>query len=278
MSLRIAHGPDMGIEGGAPEQGTTPDLGSTGQAGAGTPSTGGQVSNAQESWLDLTDESGQKKSFRSKDDFLKEFKNMGMLRSDYTRKTQEFARQREDWEKSRAETDKAHKEASARFEKYNQFLKGRPDIYRQLEAAMKKGLSTDDATEVARTYADEKYSELNKKLEELQNWKSERERNEEKRRLYDSFKSRFEDFNEESVEEGLKTLSSSDPEAILELLYHASKGRNPPNPLEMQRKIVEGIEAKKGARVLPGGPSAKPMTDYRSFDEAEEAALRDLTK
>jgi hypothetical protein len=228
-------------------------------------------------FLDLDDEKGARKSYRTKDEFLKDWKNMGMMRSDYTRKTAEIAKAREDHERQKTEWDSKRQEESSKFDKYNQFLRNNPDIYRQLQEAVKNGPSPRGALDGARQYADEKYAELEKKLSDMEGWKKNREQEEAKRKLYDSFKAKYEDFDEPSIEDALKVLSEGDSEAILDLLYHSIKGRGAPNPLEVEKKIVDRIQAKGSARILPGnGPAPKAPGSYKSMDEAEQAALAGL--
>lgn len=275
MFIRTYFSPD-GVGGGSPgESADTVSLDPTSGHAESAPAQAGQVDPG--TFLDLDDEKGVRRSYKTKDEFLKEWKNMGMMRSDYTRKTAEIAKMREEHERQRAEWDSKRKEESAKYDKYNQFLRDNPDIYRQLQEAVKNGPSTRGALDGARQYADEKYAELEKKLADMEGWKKNREQEEAKRKLYDSFKTRYEDFDEPQVESALKILSEGDSEAILDLLYHSIKGRNIQNPLEMEKKIVDRIQAKGAARVLPGsGPVPKASGSYRSMEEAEQAALAGL--
>ncbi|MPL59607.1 hypothetical protein SDC9_05161 [bioreactor metagenome] len=275
MEIRTYFSPD-GVGGGSPGEvaDTVPSDPIPGQA-ENTPAPAGQVE--QGTFLDLDDEKGVRKSYRTKDEFLKDWKNMGMMRSDYTRKTAEIAKLREEHERARAEWDSKRQEESSKYEKYNQFLRNNPDIYRQLQEAVKSGPSTRGVLDGARQYADEKYAELEKKLSDMEGWKKGREQEEAKRKLYDSFKSRYEDFDETSIEDSLKVLSEGDSEAILDLLYHSIKGRASVSPLEVEKRIVDRIQAKGSARVLPGnGPVPKAPGSYKSMDEAEQAALAGL--
>lgn len=275
MNIRTYFSPD-GVGGG--------DTGSMAD-NVSVESTPGQVEPApvqagqadRGTFLDLDDEKGARKSYRTKDEFLKDWKNMGMMRSDYTRKTADIAKLREDHEKQKTEWEKQRQEESSKYEKYNQFLRNNPDIYRQLQEAVKNGPTTRGVLDGARQYADEKYAELEKKLEDMEGWKKGREQEEAKRKLYDSFKTKYEDFDEPSIEDALKILSEGDSEAILDLLYHSIKGRGAQSPLEVEKRIVDRIQAKGSARVLPGnGPVPKAPGSYKSLDEAEQAALAGL--
>jgi hypothetical protein len=275
MTVRTYFSPD-GAEGGSPgvSADTAPIISAPGQADS-TPAPAGQVDPG--TFLDLEDEKGVKKAYRTKDDFLKEWKNMGMMRSDYTRKTAEIAKLREEHERQKTEWDSKRKEESSKFDKYNQFLRDNPDIYRQLQEAVKNGPSTRGVLDGARQYADEKYAALEKKLQDMEGWKKGREQEEAKRKLFDSFKAKYEDFDEPSIEDALKVLSEGDSEAILDLLYHSIKGRGQESPLEVEKRIVDRIQAKGSARVLPGnGPVPKAPQAYKSLDEAEQAALAGL--
>jgi hypothetical protein len=275
MNIRTYFSPDD-VGGGSPgaSADTTPAGFTPGHADT-APAQAGQADSGI--FLDLDDEKGSRKSYRTKDEFLKDWKNMGMMRSDYTRKTADIAKLREDHERQKTEWENRRQEESSKYEKYNQFLRNNPDIYRQLQEAVKNGPSTRGVLDGARQYADEKYAELEKKLSKMEGWKKGREQEEAKRKLYDSFKTRYEDFDEPSIEESLKVLSEGDSEAILDLLYHSSKGRALASPLEVEKRIVDRIQAKGSARILPGnGPVPKAPGSYRSMEEAEQAALAGL--
>jgi hypothetical protein len=275
MFIRTCFSPDDGSGGGTGSfSDNAAPLEAQGHAEV-APVTAGQANEG--TFLDLDDEKGVRKSYRTKDEFLKDWKNMGMMRSDYTRKTAEIAKLREEHERQKAEWESRRKDESAKYDKYNQFLRDNPDIYRQLQEAVKNGPSARGALDGARQYADERYAELEKKLTDMEGWKKSREQEEAKRKLYDSFKTRYEDFNEPQIEDALKVLSEGDSEAILDLLYHSIKGRNIQNPLEVEKKIVDRIQAKSSARVLPGsGQVPRASGSYKSMEEAEQAALTGL--
>lgn len=268
----------------SPDDGTGSTGGSVADTGSIAPDIGHAVSAPETSgnvdtgtFLEIADEKGIKKSWRTRDEFLKDWKNMGMLRSDYSRKTDEIARIRKEHESKVSEWERQRQETESKFKKYNDFLSKNPHVYKQLEDALKGGLPPEAALDSARSYADEKYSELQKRLEELDGWKRSREQEESKRKLYDSFKERYEDFDETATEDLLKVLSEGDSESILELLYHAHKGRSMPSPVEAEKKIVDRIQAKGAARVLPGnGPKASAPIQYKSLADAEAAALAGL--
>src|SRR5512133_3760408 len=74
--------------------------------------------------------------YSSKDELDKFMREHALRQSDYTRKTQELANYRKQFDGERqklSEDQKAFFEAKKRYDQWDQTLRTRPDIYQQLE-------------------------------------------------------------------------------------------------------------------------------------------------
>lgn len=234
----------------------------------------GGLTPQQEAFLELQDEKGEKKVFKTKDEFLKEFPKMASMRSDYLRKTNSFAEEQRkfkaEYERQKQEVETQRKE----IERYNSFLRDNPHVFQQLKNSLQGGTTPEIAQMRAKGYVDEKYSQLEKQLQELSEWKQQRELSEKKAGLYSHFKQKYPDFDEETIELQLNQIAEGDHEALLDMLYHANKGRL--TPAQIERRLVEKtVEKQKGA-LLPSGNSPASSKKYKSLEDAEKAVLEDL--
>lgn len=268
--------PDDGQAGGesfetAASEATSDTFGATEQSETTRPQA-----EVAENWLDIEDEGGKKHSFKSRDEFLKQYKNMMMLQSDYTRKRQADSESKKQWEQERDSTMKEIMQHKTRYDDYNKFLKENPHIHKQLMDLRKKGTTPDVAVMKAQAYADEKYAELQKKLDEFENKDKEREKQTRREKTIANLKSRYEDFDSEHLDKEFSYIDPQNPEHIYEVLYHAMKGKM--NPADLERKFAQSAEQKKKARLMPGGSGAKPSSDkaFGNLDDAVAAALNEM--
>lgn len=223
-------------------------------------------------FFEIEDEKGKKYSFKTPEELSAAWKQSGMLRSDYDRKRQAEAAERRKWEAERDAKMKEFEELDRRYQSFNRFLKERPDVYRMLEQAMSRPISPDGIVQRAQSYADEKASEIQKKLEELEAWKRQQELAAEKARVFEGMKKRFEDFDEKAIEEQLASLGEPSLEGLVELLYYSGRGRM--SPAEIERKLAERQAIKQQGRMMPGSGSAPAEKTASSLDEAAEIAKR----
>lgn len=210
---------------------------------------------------------GNVRQFRSKEELkeaMKELHGGSLRREDYTRKTQELAEQRKQFEKERES-----------IKKYNDFLKNNPHVRNKLDQYLKQGTTGDVAVDKARAYADEVKSEIQKEMEELKSWKSERERQERQQKAIQALKQKYQNFSEDNVRKLMSSFDANDPVAIMELFHHAFQGQNM-GPTQ-QARMAQAQQQKQQARMVPGGGAPSPSAgDASSIDEAYERAMREI--
>lgn len=234
----------------------------------------GMTKAEAEHFFEIKDEKGKPYRFNSADELRDRFKDFGMLRSDYTRKTQELAREREEFQRQRDSLLTELREQKAQIDKYNSFLKNNPHVMNQLKKAMQQGFTGDAAYQKAQSYADEVKSELQKELEELKNWKERREFSEKQERIYSQMTERHPDFDKQAVQQLLNEVDPNDFGSLVELLHFANLGRRSryaPRPSQ-----GPASQQKQQARVVPGtGGGQVAPKPASSLDEAYERAMRD---
>lgn len=246
-------------------------------AGQGAPAPAqGQATEAP--YFSFRYDDGKEEVYQTPEELAKAWKDSHLRRQDYTKKTQEIARYRESLtakEKEFAEKEKTLAEKEAQAKKLDNFLRTRPDVYRELMTRMQQPPSADVAVERATQYADEKYSTLEQQIKEVQEWKKAQEEDRELQSVFGKMKEQYPDFDENIIRDSLSGLTERGIEGLAEALYHAHRGKN--SPIETEKKVLENIKNKQAARVMPGGPSApSPRTAPASLEEALENAQADV--
>lgn len=277
QNFRIFYAPDDPGQGGGEltgDGGTSPDMG-------GDPSDGGQLDpgasggEPEQILFETTDEKGNPVKFRSKEELAEAWKKSGMLRSDYTRKTQSLAEERKKFEAEMEKQRQEFEKQKEQIEKYNNFLRQRPDIAKALREKMQNP-DHNTAFLKAQEYVDQNTSSLKQELEELKQWRAQQEAERQRKAIFEEMKGQYSDFDEAKVQELLNTINPQDPRGLVELLYHASVGRE--SPAQIEQRLAEGQRKKKQGQLLPGSgsPSAGGSGVHSSFDEAEAAARKNL--
>jgi hypothetical protein len=206
---------------------------------------------------------------------LKTIESDRMMRSDYTKKTQEIAEQRKSheaerlrFENDRAAHNKALKEAEETIErarKYGSFLKANPTLRQKFEEELSRGLGPENIEELVQKKLDERMKPLD---EEREAEKQRKQIEEERSAAIKNLKMRYTDFDEDAISKEFSTLAENNNiEYLLEMLHLAGKGRVPKE--EIERQMADGLAKKKTAEMIPASPggSASKQT-VKSFDEA----------
>jgi len=223
----------------------------------------------------------EKMDFKTRDDLNKYLKESSMRQQDYTRKSQ----QRESEHKQRqAQADKERedfnrqfdvfREQKSKYDKWEEGLKRRPQVAQQIERLINTPSNPNEVFERSQSYADEKYSTLEKKMEGLIQ-ERERERLERERdSIYQRLGERYEGFDPSVVNEHLDKLEPGNLETLIETVWKSSQY----NPVEMQAKIEGNLRNKQKAKLMPSGSggSAPKNTGSTNPKEAREEAMRDM--
>lgn len=228
----------------------------------------------ESAFFEATDEKGNPVKFKSKEELAEAWKKSGMLRSDYTRKTQSLAEERRKLEQWKAEQEKILEQRRQEMKKFDDFLKNRPDVYQKLKQAMQNP-NHETAYLQAQEYTNQVSEEIRKELEDLKAWKAQREQEEQRTKIFQDMKSRYPDFDESKVQEMLAGIDPSNQTSLAEILYYASKGKE--SPAQIEQRIAQGQAQKQAGRLMPGsGSPSAARSGHRSFDDAEAAALKEL--
>jgi hypothetical protein len=216
-------------------------------------------------------------AYKSREELDKFMREHALRQSDYTRKTQEVANYRKQFDQERSkfsEEQKAFMEAKKRYDQWDQTLKTRPDIYQQLERLAQSPADPATVFDRSKEYADSKTQELAARLEAMEKEREEERTNREMEDVFGKMKTKYQDFDQDQILEWLDTLKDGKTENLIEALYHANKGRM--SPLETEKRMTEKLQKKASAGIVPGkgaAPGGRPQ--FKSFDEAAQAALRD---
>ena len=216
--------------------------------------------------------------YNTREDMDKAMRDNFLRQSDYTRKTQEvasFKKQIEEERKKFQEEQKAFLTSRQKYDQWDQLLKARPDVYSQLERMASAPPDPSAVFDRSKQYADEKTQELMERLETLEKEREEERTRRELDEIFEKKGKEYPDFDRDGVMEMLELLKDGQTEPLVDVLHYARKGRM--NPVEMEKKVVEKLQKKADAGLVPG-KSAAPQgkTKFASVDEAAQAAQRAL--
>lgn len=216
-------------------------------------------------------------TFNTREDLEKAWKDSHFRQDDYTKKSQANAQLRKHFEKKLKELEdreKQHGEKVKEYETYDRFLDANPHVKQQLQRLLQQPQSPEVVFQRAESLVNDKTGELEKKLEEFEEWKRQQEIEQEKRLAYEKLGQEFPDFSSESIEERIAQLQDANFEALARLVYHAGQGEQ--SPLKVEQQITDKLKQKGGVKTPP--PKGSPPSDekkFKSIDEANVAALRD---
>ena len=210
---------------------------------------------------------GEKKAFNTPDE-LNEYVRGGTLRhKDYTKKTTEVARMREDYETKQAKYDAEYttflqqRQEHDLMEKQLQALP--PEVYERLKQGIKNQPNKPQTD-----------PRLDKFLEEQEQTKKQQQEAAMRDKAFDSLSRSYKDFDKESIQamsDQLRELPPGDEmRAFMELLYFARKGKE--TPAEAERRITTNLERKSGVRPPMGNNVNIPNNGNKTYANSNEAA------
>lgn len=230
-------------------------------------------------YFEFTPPGGKPEVYATRDDLSKAYKESYLRQSDYTRKSQEVAKQRQEHEKASKEfqeQQKAFLQTKQKYDKWDEMLKSRPQVARQLMQLGQAPAAPGEVFERAQSYADEKYKALEEKLSAIE---KEREAERFQRELdgaMTNLSGEFKDFDRDAVTGLLNEVSNGDTSTLLRHLYFAHKGSQ--RPVEAEKKVLDGIEKKRQAGILPSSKASPPSNGKapKSIREAKEKMLAEI--
>ena len=236
-----------------------------------------QAASAQEAapFFEYTLPSGEKESYSTQASLTQAYRDSYLRQSDYTRKTQELSQLRrahDDEKKKFSEEQKAFLKQREKYDGWDQTLRSRPDLMRALEERFSQPMDANTAVERAQGYADEKTQALMERLEALEKQNQEATTKREIDEAFSGLKGKYPDADEAAIMESLGLLSDGKVGPLIEQLHWATKGRT--SPAAVEKKIVEALQKKQGAGMIPPAPSQKGAPPkFKTTKEAREAAF-----
>jgi len=221
---------------------------------------------------------GKEESYATREELAKGWREHSLRRSDYTKKTQELAAERQKHEqmlKAFEDEKKGFQKSKGRYDEWDEILRARPELRRRLEQLSVTGASPDEVFERSKGYADEKLTALEQKIQQLEEERAAERQERELDKGFDEIEQEFPDMDRTAMREALMNLGSGETLPLLRTLYHAIKGQS--GPAEVEKKLAVAREKKAQAAVPSGGGGTVKTKEqtFKSLDEAKLAALRD---
>lgn len=187
--------------------------------------------------------------FKTQEELAKAWEQSFLRREDYSRKTGDLASQRRQHEQERANFERQRKEFEEEmrrtrdeYKSFDERIRKNPQIYQMLKQQLNNqtGLNQDAIDRLI----DQKYGDKFKKIDQ---WEAEKLANEQKSEAINALKLMYEDFDEGPIQEMYdKLLNDNSIQSLMEIFYHAHKGRSI-NPLDVERKMTAEIAKKRQA-------------------------------
>jgi len=230
-----------------------------------------------EAYFGYTYPDGKVDNYATKEDLTKAWRDSHLRQSDYTRKTQDLAKERETHLKEIDDFKsqiKAFQELKSKYDGYDTFLTNRPDVRQALERQYSQ-TSPDTVLDVSKKYTDDGKQELTDRLEKLEGMLQGQAEERELSGVFDSMEQKYgENFDRTAVRESLEHLSNGDTLPLVEMLHYATLGRQ--NAVEFQERMAESAKTKKQAAMVPPGTPVPPVEEtFDGVNDARQQAMKD---
>lgn len=220
-------------------------------------------------------ESKEKLTFKNKGELADHLRHSSMFRSDYEKqvsKVSERAKYLEDQIKRYEQQQQALMESPAM--KYHKFLQERPDVAERLAKELKGSQPKPDLDKVL----EEKLKPFQSKIQEYERIEQERREEAQRQKAIARLKERYGDVDEGIFQQEINRLRGvpdQDREyALMELLYHANRGRM--SPAELERKAAQSATKKRNPSVTStptpkdSGEDPSKLSESQMRQRAEE--------
>ena len=236
--------------------------------------TGGEI---EPSFHEYTGDDGTVTKFKDGDELNKYIKDNAWTSRDYTQKSQRNAAEhKQRMTALEAEYKKRNDDLTSRNQRYDtwdQMLKTRPNIAKQLERMAGQPASANEIAQRGQSYTDQRYQELADRLDARDAQDREAALNTEREGIYDRLGQKYPGFDKEKVSAAVAQLDGDNLEPLIEMIWKASSY----DPVGMQENIEADMQAKQGARMMRSGgaPSPNRKSAPKDLKSAREQAMRD---
>lgn len=177
--------------------------------------------------------------------------------SEYRQRQAEIEKMKADFQKEREEWEKSTK---SKYDKYEEVLKTRPAVAKQLAQLAERPVSPDEIYERSTGYVDEKSSALEERLKALESRLEEERLEKERDGIYSELEKNYPDIRD-VTSKTLSDLDGNDMRSLIEMVYKASKY----DPTAIREQVEQDIARKGQAKMVPSG-SGPPATKKGSTD------------
>lgn len=211
--------------------------------------------------------------FNTPEELRKAFSEGTMRHSEHRTAMDALKSDRLKYENDRASHLRERQEWEKNVEKYKQFdalLRSNPQAMRQMEAMLRQSPSGEDLQEVIKSYVEGTYGP---KFQELEKAEKLRRAQEERDFHFAELQKEIPDLNREQIQKAFDELmkEGSTMRDMMRVLHFAEKGKAI-KPEEIRATVVEGLEAKKAAKIPSSRGAAAPTGDDKS-----EKSMKALT-
>ena len=233
----------------------------------------------KKAYYEHTTPDGRLHSFADKPALDEAMKSSFMSQQDYSKKTEQIAKQVATLRAREAEVEKSaasNKEVGEKYAGFKKFYEAKPDAYARLQQAVETPPSPDEAYSQLTSMMDGRFSEFKEMLQPFNDFMAQQAYEKNQDSVFSSLGEEMPDMDRAEVEELMTTLAG-DEVGLARAMAQALQFRKglPAGSPEEQRRIAELATKKKNGRMLTGGAPPPAEANYANFEEAKRAALAD---
>lgn len=227
------------------------------------------------------DGDGNKTDFKDANEVNDFIRRSGMMRADYSRKTQTLAADRKTYESDKARTDAEYTsflQSKQENDKVNDMLKSLPpEVFERL----KQGIKGQPRPQARDPEVDQMLKDFKNSQKERETERQQTSDNEARERAFESLSKSYDDFDKESVLGLVQRLEEVPQEdqmrTFMEILYQANKGKT--TPAEIEKRLAQNLENKSKLSTPMGSTKSTPgkgSSSYSDLNDARAAAMNEL--
>ena len=254
--------------------------GSTGGQGL-EPDADTQVVEPVEPFYSYESDDGEKTAFKDTKELSEYIRSSTLRHSDYTRKTQEVAKQRELNETNQAKYDAEYTTFLTQKQEHDKLEEQLKALPAEVYSRLKQGISNQPRHQARDPEVEKMLKDYETDKKDRQEEKRLSEENTMRDKAFEVLAKKYNDFDKESIMKKVQELEQTAPgdsmRQFMELMYFAGKGQT--SPAELERTLAEGLKRKSEISTPMGGTVGAPdkgSPGFNTINEGYEAAIKDL--
>lgn len=240
----------------------------------------GKLAAAKKSFYEHVAPDGRIHKFETPDALTEHMNKSFMSQKDYSKKTEDLARQNARIRQRETEfeaTAKSQKEMGEKYSGFKKFIESNPGYYEELQQRMQLPPSPDDAYSRVMSEVKEMFDGFKKELAPFTDHVEQQKFDDARNSVFEELKGEFPDLNKEELEDYMGNLAGDTVAFNRAMVYSMlhQQGLQQGSPEQQQRVAEAAAAAKRNGRMLPAGSPPPAARNFASNEEAKQQGLAD---